>query len=229
MEDRSGEGGGVTSDEAQSLTNHPNGELVIQSLTPEYFDGAREMRNVFIGERKAACLCLKYKWCPTSAKEFNAPYLRDPDDRMLATGIAVKDGRVVGLIQVSTKTPKGDTYRTDDEKQLHTLKLNEAYVEMAAVCPSARGQGVGTKLLQWAEDLALERGCNVLSLGVVAGNPAKRLYLRFGFVDKQEDCCELCISNICVTMWLGCPHWQCGGSHMEKKIDPTVKVGAVTN
>ena len=146
-------------------TSAPTSEVTIQALTEEHLDGAREMANIFVGERKAMCLCLRYSWCPRGAKEFNAPYLKDKEDRMAATAIALKDGKVVGFVQMST----ANTYRTDDEKMMHRVGPKEAYIEMAAVGPDARGHGVGAKLLQWCEALALERGCTTLTLGVVAG------------------------------------------------------------
>jgi ribosomal protein S18 acetylase RimI-like enzyme len=79
--------------------------------------------------------------------------------------MAIKDGKVVGFIQMSTAS----TLRVADEVMMHKIGPKEAYIEMAAVGPDARGHGVGTKLLQWCEDLALKRGCTTLSLGVVAG------------------------------------------------------------
>ncbi len=49
------------------------------------------------------------------------------------------------------------------------------------VAPSARGAGVGSRLLEALLDLAAERGCAALSLSVEDGNAARRLYERYGF------------------------------------------------
>lgn len=59
----------------------------------------------------------------------------------------------------------------------------ELWIQMLGIDASYRGQGIGTRLLEFAEEQALARGIPRLSLGVVADNAgAKRLYERFGFV-----------------------------------------------
>ncbi|MEO1550281.1 MAG: GNAT family N-acetyltransferase [Pseudomonadota bacterium] len=48
--------------------------------------------------------------------------------------------------------------------------------------PTARGQGVGTRLLSAVEALARARGCTCLRLDVIDTNPrARALYVRQGF------------------------------------------------
>jgi ribosomal protein S18 acetylase RimI-like enzyme len=49
------------------------------------------------------------------------------------------------------------------------------------VAPSARGVGVGSRLLEALIDLAAESGFTALSLSVEDGNAARRLYERHGF------------------------------------------------
>ncbi|MBI3573447.1 GNAT family N-acetyltransferase [Candidatus Kaiserbacteria bacterium] len=44
-----------------------------------------------------------------------------------------------------------------------------------------RGQGFGTRALEFVEAKAKESGCSRLELAVYASNPALRLYKRFGF------------------------------------------------
>lgn len=57
-----------------------------------------------------------------------------------------------------------------------------AYLEAISVSSSARGLGVGSRLLEDARQLSRERGCQSLVLSVVLENEAaKRLYLRDGF------------------------------------------------
>ena len=96
-------------------TSAPLSDVTIQALTEEHLEGAREMANLFVGERKAMCLCLRYSWCPKGAKDFNAPYLADKEDRMAATAVAIKDGKVVGFMQMST----ANTHRVEDEVMMH--------------------------------------------------------------------------------------------------------------
>ena len=50
-----------------------------------------------------------------------------------------------------------------------------------AVRPASRGQGVGRKLLAAVEKEAQQLGCCKLTLEVRDDNPARRLYLDFGF------------------------------------------------
>lgn len=53
-----------------------------------------------------------------------------------------------------------------------------------AVVPDSRGQGIGRRLLQAAEDHARGKGCCKLTLEVQQDNtPARTLYQRFGFTD----------------------------------------------
>jgi ribosomal protein S18 acetylase RimI-like enzyme len=87
-----------------------------------------------------------------------------------------------------------------------------------AVTAAARGKGAGTAMLRWSESIARERGATRLSLGVVRGNPAIRLYERFGFVRTSGFRPDM---DCMITCMMGCPHWRnggCGGYMMEKPL-----------
>ncbi|MBU7578901.1 MAG: GNAT family N-acetyltransferase [Porphyrobacter sp.] len=56
-----------------------------------------------------------------------------------------------------------------------------------AVRPEARGKGVGKALLAAIEAEALKRGACKVTLEVLSGNPARRLYAREGYGDYQLD------------------------------------------
>lgn len=61
-------------------------------------------------------------------------------------------------------------------------------VHDVAVTASAQGQGVGTALLRWVEELARARGCCKLTLEVLEGNTrARAVYARLGFVGYALD------------------------------------------
>ncbi len=63
------------------------------------------------------------------------------------------------------------------------INIHDVYVDA-----SARGKGVATKLLQAAEDLAIEKQCCKITLEVLEGNkPAKLAYLKFGFDGYELD------------------------------------------
>ena len=64
----------------------------------------------------------------------------------------------------------------------HSTMSDEIYVEMIAVSPTARGQGIGHALLARAEEHGIALGKSRLTLQVVDTNPrAKKLYETLGF------------------------------------------------
>jgi ribosomal protein S18 acetylase RimI-like enzyme len=63
-----------------------------------------------------------------------------------------------------------------------------AYFYAFRVKPSHQNQGVGTRLLQEAEDRCRSRGLKRLLISVAKSNrPARRLYERFGFEHVDDD------------------------------------------
>ena len=68
------------------------------------------------------------------------------------------------------------------------IVLDEAELMMLAVDPSARGRGVGARLLDRFAATAARRGAARLHLEVREGNPALRLYARarFASVGRRE-------------------------------------------
>jgi len=63
------------------------------------------------------------------------------------------------------------------------MNIHDVYVDV-----NYRGKGVAKKLLQAAEDLAIEKNCCKVTLEVLEGNePAKLAYLKFGFDGYQLD------------------------------------------
>ena len=70
------------------------------------------------------------------------------------------------------------------EKEAHD---DEFYIDTVCVAPEARGMGFGTKLLQFAEQTAREKGYTKLSLNVELENQAARkLYERLGFTVTEQ-------------------------------------------
>lgn len=63
-----------------------------------------------------------------------------------------------------------------------------------AVRPAHRGQGLGTRLL--AHLLATAGARTPISLSVAATNPARRLYLRFGFALVRADAAALVLRRM---------------------------------
>lgn len=68
--------------------------------------------------------------------------------------------------------------------ELENLAAGTWYVNAVAAYPDARGLGVGSKLMQWAEQRASALGREGLSLIVSDANPgARRLYERLGYAE----------------------------------------------
>ncbi len=64
----------------------------------------------------------------------------------------------------------------------YECKSDEFYIDAIAVTEDSRGKKVGTKLLNYAFQFAVEQGFNSVSLQVVETNlKAKKLYERLGF------------------------------------------------
>jgi len=182
-------------------------------MTEPRFAGAAEMQNEFLGARKALCGICSYRCCPEGASGFGQQYNGSPE-KLAVSAVAVReeDDRVVGLaIMAEYGMP-----RPWAERQLHTLRPGECYLHMLCVSAGAQGQGVGSKLLRWCEATAVSRGAEFLSLAVVAGNPAQRLYERKGFeVVHGTGCCD----NVVMCFFLGMPHCRCGAFNMEKMLE----------
>ena len=99
------------------------------------------------------------------------------------------------------------------ENALHTPQPGEVYVDTLVVTQAARGKGVGTQLLEWAEEIARGRPFEVhrMVLGVVRGNPALRLYQRQGYRPVATQwCLPSCL--------LGCPNGAFGAVLLEKRL-----------
>mmetsp|Transcript_18713 Transcript_18713/g.71178 ORF Transcript_18713/g.71178 Transcript_18713/m.71178 type:complete len:228 (+) Transcript_18713:123-806(+) len=184
----------------------------IEAMTEARFAGAADVQNEFLGARKALCGVFSYRCCPSSAAEFGERYRTCPD-KLATSAVAVReeDDRVVGFA-IMTLHGMPQTW---DERQLHTLRPGECYLDMLSVAADARGLGIGSKLLHWCEETAIASHAEFLSLGVVAGNPAQRLYERRGFeMMHKTGCC----ASVWLCCFLGLPHLQCGGFHMEKPL-----------
>ena len=76
----------------------------------------------------------------------------------------------------------------------HKCKKGEFYISMIVADANVRGQGIGSKLLHEAYEVAKGMGCEYASLNVIYENAsAKKLYNREGFVDTKKInlCCCL--------------------------------------
>lgn len=82
--------------------------------------------------------------------------------------------------------------------ELEALAPGSWYVNAVAADPAWRGRGVGSALMQRAEDVAAGSGAEVLSLIVAEENRgARRLYERLGYAD---------VARRPLLPWPGCRH-----------------------
>jgi ribosomal protein S18 acetylase RimI-like enzyme len=92
--------------------------------------------------------------------------------------VAAEDGRLVGLVW----------YRLFAEAEHGEGYVDEHTPELAiAVAEDCRHRGIGTALMRAIHERALRDGVARISLSVDAGNPARGLYRRFGYVDAEPD------------------------------------------
>ena len=103
--------------------------------------------------------------------------------------VAEVDGKIAGALigyAVSAEPEDVDTSNTPPMfvplLELENLAAGTWYVNAVAAFPDARGHGVGSKLMRWAERRASELELQGMSLIVSDGNPgARRLYERIGY------------------------------------------------
>ena len=185
---------------------------MLQPLTLDNVDLLIQVHNEGFGSKRFCC-CFPVAEEPGG--EISQFYAKHPE-RLPFTGLAVSDGVPLGFVMLAA-------YPMNDRHGLHTNKPGEAYVEMIGVAAAARGKGIGKALLGWAEAKAREGGCTELSLSVLNGNPAIRLYERYGFKamgrgDPVDKCCDGCA----VVFLMGRPYGFCdrhfGSTEMRKPL-----------
>jgi ribosomal protein S18 acetylase RimI-like enzyme len=103
----------------------------------------------------------------TEAKSFFEKVLEGVQrgDRILLA--AFIDSKLVGTVQILIATPPNQPHRADIAKLL--------------VLRSARGRGVGSQLMEYAEEASRQAGKTLLVLDTATGDSAERLYLRLGW------------------------------------------------
>ena len=103
--------------------------------------------------------------------------------------VAEEDGEVVAMLLAYRLPEAGDGVSPDEVLEvvrplveLELLAPGTFYVNVLATLPAHRGRGLGSRLLEAANALAAEAGCDELSIEVFEQNEgALRLYERHGY------------------------------------------------
>jgi len=141
-----------------------------------------------------------------SLRELRERYSKTPEAKLKLGAVALSDTEnVVGCVQMTTRGLP--TFPED----FHFCANDEMYIETLAVSSDFRGKGIGTKLLEWCKQTALDNPLiKRLTLELVNGNRAIRLFERFGFEAKSlDDCVAECLGAVVVCCYFGRPYGIC--------------------
>ena len=153
------------------------------AISPLIYDAIGDIANNLTGEEKLPKILASLAQFVTETANRHS---------YLNTYVAVQDEVILGIVVLYD----GKTgYKLDRQleaqlanKGIHVhldveAHEDEYYIDTICVAKNARGLGIGTKLLQFAEQRGKELGYNKLSLNVeVEKVDARRLYERMGYV-----------------------------------------------
>ncbi len=194
----------------------PSGTAVtIETLQEKHFADLARLQKDFLNS-KYMCCCIPLGSFSTEDK-VRKTFKKCP--AMMDVGaVALVEGEAVGFIQVVLHGMPCD---------IHTVEKDEAYVYNIAVDPDARGMGVGTKLLAWADEIGRQHGCAKITLDVLDGNKAIGLYQRKGYTVQPTPIYLVPVTFIFTSLLVGFrirprgspAYWNYGMMHsMVKKL-----------
>ena len=189
-------------------------KMEYKALSANEFESCRELLNAFYGT-KHFLNCCSFANCEETAEEFTELYRNHPK-ALESCIIALDTNNVVcGCIRLSID----EIPRSKADDFLHVPEKDECYVSTVCVSERARGKGVGTRLLEEAETFARKYQKTRLGLEVLNGNPAERLYRRFGFEPVEETGAAWCVASCLSCVFLGKrEHGKFGRVKMEKTL-----------
>ena len=188
----------------------------IEPLHSRHFKEVVTITSEFLNSKH--CLCCFPLGMDEDVGTYQKFERRYPE-KFAVAAVAVRedDNTVVGFAQMLFE---------NQPSPFHKCKANEAYLEEICVSSDARGMGVGSKLLKWCDDLAIERNCDFIGLDVLYNNPAVGLYQRKGYViQPKTNCVDTCCGIGFVAIFFGfliCPagspsYFNWGRAHYMKK------------
>ncbi|MFL1998828.1 GNAT family N-acetyltransferase [Lysinibacillus irui] len=154
------------------------------AVVPLIIEAIGDIANRLTGEQSSEAVC----------QELTILFQRD-DNRhsYLNTFVATEGEQILGILVyyfgAQAVDMDANLVKWLEEKNAPSIIIDqeahedEAYIDTVCVSPQARGKGIGTLLLQFAEELTKQRGYKKLSLNVeTQKEDARRLYERLGFV-----------------------------------------------
>ncbi|MEO4053707.1 GNAT family N-acetyltransferase [Solibacillus sp. CAU 1738] len=152
-------------------------------IAPLIFDAIGEIANRLTGEHEEDAILNTLTELITRT---------DNRHSYLNTHVAMQGDQLLGIVVLydglSVKALDANLMAWLKEKKVAaTIDVeahdDEYYIDTICVAPTARGLGIGTKLLAYAEQIAREKGYTKLSLNVeLEKEKARALYERVGFV-----------------------------------------------
>lgn len=125
-----------------------------------------------------------------------------PDAKLEGFAVAMAGDQTVGFAQLGFHDTPGDVMLPVCFRNIPAP--DTCHLERIVVSHSMRGKGLGTKLLNWVDEKARQRGCKHVMLEVVSNNPAKKLYEKHGYVSRTGACQKVYM----------CPLFFCATSHL---------------
>ena len=189
-------------------------ESFIEHISMQRFDYNDSLQIKFLCEMWSDAFDDKRRWRRRSKKadiqskmKIIDEYILNHPEKLKGICVAVKYSKIVGAICVALPGQCGDLDWSRCVR--HSCKEREAHIEWIGVTYPEQKRGIGRLLLRFADNYARANGCEEISLAVVKGNLAKRLYMRSGYQVTKEECC--CCSFI-ITGY-------CGGEEMVKNLN----------
>ncbi len=156
------------------------------AIAPLIYDAIGDIANNLTGEEQLPKILASLEQFVTETNNRHS---------YLNTYVAVQDDNVLGIVVLyDGKTGRALDRQLEEQlakKAIHVhldveAHDDEYYIDTICVSPKARGLGIGTKLLQFAEQRGKELGYDTLSLNVELEKlDARRLYERMGYVIKE--------------------------------------------
>ena len=214
--------GGIVRDPDVMLRDEDDYTLAVPKRAD--FDGIAILQATAFQEKAPCCLGPVNFFCPPCCATFgqvhrckhayNVYAERYPEKLQHCRVVRGATGELLGVIQLTL--PGGARNLDQNSCMRHTLLEGEAYVDWIACAAAARGKGIGSKLLAWADEEAKAAGAKFISLDVMGSNTgARRLYERKGYDVKPLGSCEEALSPPIVFCCFGCRY--CSVKHMEKR------------